>query len=266
MVRWEKRGRIFVPDGSISWMRTHATLPVAVPLDDVTLRILFAGRDDSNRSRIGWIDVDARDPSTVRGVSEEPILPLGDRGTFDDNGMTPSCVVQSGSLTYLYYIGWNPQVTVSYRLSIGLAVSEDGGRSYRRFSDGPILDRDRFRTILQYGPVRHPRRESVADVVRILYRLGRSSWPSRADVPCKVRRLAGRDWLETDRNRLPGLRCSHAGHRSSLGCPTRRPLRDVVLLPAACGLPDGLKIQLSDRLRGISRRAGLGAQAGPGRY
>jgi hypothetical protein len=45
-------------------------------------------------------------------------------------------------LKSMYYIGWNPQVTVSYRLSIGLAVSEDGGRTYRRYSIGPLLDRD----------------------------------------------------------------------------------------------------------------------------
>ena len=60
MVRWQKRGRIFVPDGSIPWMRTHASLPVADPLDEATLRIFFAGRDDQNRSRIGWIDVAPR--------------------------------------------------------------------------------------------------------------------------------------------------------------------------------------------------------------
>ncbi len=48
MIRWEKRGRIFVPDGCIPWMRSHATLPVAHRLNDSVLRIHFAGRDDQN--------------------------------------------------------------------------------------------------------------------------------------------------------------------------------------------------------------------------
>jgi hypothetical protein len=52
----------------------------------------------------------------------------------------------------LYYIGWNPQVTVSYRLAIGLAVSEDGGRTYRRYSAGPLLDRDRDKPFLNTAP------------------------------------------------------------------------------------------------------------------
>ena len=50
MIRWEKRGRIFVPDGSIPWMRSHATLPVAHRLSDSVLRIHFAGRDSQNRA------------------------------------------------------------------------------------------------------------------------------------------------------------------------------------------------------------------------
>jgi hypothetical protein len=53
MMRWQKRGRIFVPDGTIPWMKSHASIPVPDSLDDVTLRIHFAGRDEQNRARIG---------------------------------------------------------------------------------------------------------------------------------------------------------------------------------------------------------------------
>jgi hypothetical protein len=102
MILWDKRRRIYVPDGSLSWMRTHASLPVADLLDEATLRIHFAGRDDAGRSRIGWIDVDPDTPETIARISPSPLLPLGDRGTFDDNGMMPSCVVTAGRLKYLY--------------------------------------------------------------------------------------------------------------------------------------------------------------------
>ena len=152
MMRWQKRGRIFVPDGTIPWMKSHASIPVPDSLDDVTLRIHFAGRDEQNRARIGWIDVDANDPRTVLDLSREPLLTLGERGTFDDNGMMASCVVSAHGRKYLYYIGWNPQVTVSYRLAIGLAVSEDGGRTYRRYSAGPLLDRDRDEPFFNTAP------------------------------------------------------------------------------------------------------------------
>ncbi len=152
MILWEKRQRIYVPDGSLTWMRTHASLPVTDMIDEATLRIYFAGRDDAGRSRIGWVDVNPDSPETIVNISLDPLLPLGDRGTFDDNGMMPSCVVSAGRLKYLYYIGWNPQVTVSYRLAIGLAISEDGGRTYRRYSAGPLLDRDRDEPFFNTAP------------------------------------------------------------------------------------------------------------------
>jgi hypothetical protein len=133
-------------------MRTHAALPVVDQLDAATLRVFFACRDDENRSRIASIDLAASDPLRVLRTAPEPLLPLGQRGTFDDNGMTPSCIVADGQLRYLYYIGWNPQVTVSYRLAIGLAVSEDGGHTYRRCSSGPLLDRDRDEPFFNTAP------------------------------------------------------------------------------------------------------------------
>ncbi len=139
---WQKQRRIFVPDGSVPWMRTHAALPVADLTSETALRIYFAGRDDHGRSRIGCIDVDPDDPGSILNEGAEPLLPLGERGTFDDSGMMPSCIVSMGQRKYLYFIGWNPQVTVSYRLAIGLATSEDGGQTYRRHSAGPLLDRD----------------------------------------------------------------------------------------------------------------------------
>jgi hypothetical protein len=133
-------------------MRSHASLPVVDQLDGEWLRVFFACRDDENRSRIFSIDVDASDPWRVLRTAYEPLLPLGERGTFDDNGMMASCVVSAHCRKYLYYIGWNPQVTVSYRLAIGLAVSEDGGQTYHRYSCGPLLDRDREEPFFNTAP------------------------------------------------------------------------------------------------------------------
>jgi hypothetical protein len=45
-------------------------------------------------------------------------------------------------MKFLYYIGWNPQVTVSYRLSIGLAISDSGGNKFCKYSRGPVSDRN----------------------------------------------------------------------------------------------------------------------------
>jgi hypothetical protein len=140
-MQWIKKGPIFRPDHNYEWMISHASIPVVDRVDDDVLRIYFGTRDKQGRSLPAYIEVQADHPENVLYVHDEPILPLGKLGTFDDNGIMPSWIVNHSNRKYLYYIGWNPQVTVSYRLSIGLAISEDGGRSFQRYSEGPICDR-----------------------------------------------------------------------------------------------------------------------------
>jgi hypothetical protein len=74
-------------------------------------------------------------------IHDQPVLPLGSRGTFDDSGIMPSWIANHQNKKFLYYIGWNVKVSVPYHLSIGLAISEDEGRSFYKVSEGPLLDR-----------------------------------------------------------------------------------------------------------------------------
>ena len=141
-MRWRKKGLIFKPGGHDDWMASHASIPVVDPINDEVLRIYFGTRDRQGRSQLTYIEVSADDPQDTLYVHDRPLLPLGELGTFDDNGIMPSWIVNYDGRKYLYYIGWNPQVTVSYRLSIGLAISEDGGDSYNKYSEGPLCDRD----------------------------------------------------------------------------------------------------------------------------
>ena len=55
----------------------------------------------------------------------------------------PSCIVNHGGYKYLYYIGWNRGVTVPYRNSVGLAISDDSGLTFERVFEGPVVDRTR---------------------------------------------------------------------------------------------------------------------------
>ena len=69
------------------------------------------------------------------------MLAPGALGTFDDRGVTTSCLVHVGGGSYLFYTGWSLGVTVPFYLSVGVAVSEDGGRTFERLSAAPLLDR-----------------------------------------------------------------------------------------------------------------------------
>ena len=140
---WVKRGHIFKPSGIHYWDKSHAQLPIADYLKNSgIIRVYFSTRDKYNRSLPNFIDLDASNPKKVIKVSKRPILKLGIKGTFDDCGVMPSWVTSFKKKKYLYYIGWNVRNTIPYHNCVGLAISEDNGKSFKKFSEGPLWDRD----------------------------------------------------------------------------------------------------------------------------
>lgn len=138
---WRKEGLIYNVDGTLPWAKSHAQIPTVDVLDESRLRIYYSTRDEGNLSRTSYIDVASSRPNEVLNVCQTPILELGTPGSFDDCGIMPSWVLSHGGLKYLYYIGWNVRNTVPYHNSIGLAVSDDNGDTYRKLYEGPIMDR-----------------------------------------------------------------------------------------------------------------------------
>lgn len=150
--KWKKKGLIYKPDGSLWWARTHGMIPTPYQIDSEHYRIYFSGRDDENRSHIGYIVVNMNEPETVLEVSKEPVLAPGRLGCFDDNGVTPSCIVEFNDELYLYYIGWNPGSTVRMHLFGGLAISKDNGKTFERYSEAPIIERSITDPFLNTAP------------------------------------------------------------------------------------------------------------------
>jgi len=148
---WIKKGRIFQPPKDLDWMATHAALPFADVVDS-RHRIYFSGRDEKGRSKIGYFEVSLARPTEILRVSKKPILGLGPSGAFDDNGVTSSWIVNYGDKKYQYYTGWNLGITVPFYFYIGLAVSEDGGSSFKRISQAPILERNIIDPFLTASP------------------------------------------------------------------------------------------------------------------
>lgn len=140
-MRWVKQGLIFTAADQFEWMAHHASVPFADKIDERTLRIYFGPRDRQGRTRPAFIEVDPDNPGDVLRIHDRPVMDLGLPGAFDDSGVMPSCIVHDGPRTLLYYVGWEQSVTVPYRQAIGLAASSDGGVSFERIFDGPIVDR-----------------------------------------------------------------------------------------------------------------------------
>ena len=139
---WRKLGLIFAPQGKPSWMRSHAALPIADRLGPHSYALYFSPRDAEGRAHVARVELDAEHGFRVRAVAERPSVAPGSLGTFDDRGATLGCVVTHQGVKYLYYTGWTLGVTVPFYYAVGLALSEDEGRSYRKLALGPIMARN----------------------------------------------------------------------------------------------------------------------------
>ena len=139
---WKKKGRVFVPDGSVEWMKTHAQGPSPIEWDGV-IRTYFASRPSNDITLPGFIDLEIENPNNILYVHQKPILELGSPGTFDEHGIIPHPAINVNGQVYMYYIAWQRRTTVPYCLTIGLAISDDG-MNFRKYSEGPILSVERF--------------------------------------------------------------------------------------------------------------------------
>lgn len=149
---WYKMGLILTPQPDLWWWRTHCMAPTPNMLEGSLCQVYFSGRDEHNRSHIGRATLDLDRDGMVVEISENPVLSPGALGCFDDNGVTPSCIIEINGCVFLYYIGWNPGSTTRMNIFGGLAISKDGGKTFERWSQAPIIERCRTDPYINTAP------------------------------------------------------------------------------------------------------------------
>lgn len=142
-MKWIKKGHIFETKQQVDWMYSHAQCPTALVLHD-RIRIYFATRLNNQKSLPTFIDVEKDKPEKIIQINKTPILQMGKIGTFDEDGIIPSFLLPVQNKIYLYYGGWSQCKNVPYKNSTGLAISEDNGLTFEKFSQGPCLTLNEF--------------------------------------------------------------------------------------------------------------------------
>jgi hypothetical protein len=142
-MKWQKIGKIFdptehnLPTDCID----YAQSPQALVFDDF-IRVYFSTRAlDTNGkylSHVAFVDFDKAFTGILR-VSNEPIIPLGGLGCFDEHGIFPFSVMRNGKNIFAYTTGWNRRFAVSTDAAIGLAISDNDGWTFKKVSVGPVL-------------------------------------------------------------------------------------------------------------------------------
>lgn len=130
------------------WARHSALTPTPILHPDGQIRVFAGFRDDDGVSRIGYVDVDADDPRKVLRVAAEPVLDIGRRGCFDDNGIILGDLAWKDGELYMFYVGFQRVAKAKFLAFTGVAVSRDGGASFERLSEAPVVDRAPMQTTI----------------------------------------------------------------------------------------------------------------------
>ncbi len=146
MLQWKKLGQIFDPTKHrTNWMNHYSQNPNVLVLED-RLRIYFTCRPERDEfgncvSNTAFADFELNEPFKFIGISDKPVLQLGGPGDFDEFGIMPGSVLNLNDRKeiWLYYVGWTRMHSVPYKWSNGLAISKDNGKTFERYSKGPIM-------------------------------------------------------------------------------------------------------------------------------
>jgi len=158
MFKWKKLGRVFNPQDikDVVWMKEFAQAPSVLIFDNF-VRVYFSCRplpdfESQYVSHAGYVDLSRDDLFEIRNVSRNPVLQLGERGTFDEFGTYPTSVIRYGSEIRAYYGGWTRCESVPFNVAIGLASSQDNGETFIKLGKGPVLSHGVNEPFVLSGP------------------------------------------------------------------------------------------------------------------
>jgi len=145
MFKWEKLGKAFTPQEfpGRPWMSEFAQAPSTLVFDTF-VRVYFSCRPpaDANGQYVSYaayVDLDRADLFRIVHIADQPILPLGGLGEFDEFGTYPVSVIRAGNEIRAYYGGWTRCESVPFDVVIGCATSTDGGTTFQKLGNGPVL-------------------------------------------------------------------------------------------------------------------------------
>lgn len=157
-LRWEKLGFLFNP-ASLDEKLSFAQVPFT-SVQGECLRIYFSTRPPKSinglyEAQVRWIEISI--PHLPFGkvirTSEGPVLGSGRTGAFDDHGVMGGSLEIIDGETVMYYSGWSLGGKVPYLWGIGIAKMDEGGDSFSRVYEGPVVGSCRNEPFLQASPI-----------------------------------------------------------------------------------------------------------------
>ncbi len=143
-MNWIKEGKILEARNQFEWMATYTSPLTGFFIEKEVYRLYFTTREKADKngnfvSQIGFVDLDINNPKNVICLHNKSLIETGTVGTFDENGTMVAEIVEVDDKIYMYYMGWQRGINVPYYITMGLAISEDRGVTFTKYSEGPII-------------------------------------------------------------------------------------------------------------------------------
>jgi hypothetical protein len=214
MFHWEKLGRVYSPydfPHRPVWMHEFGLAPWAVVFDTY-VRIYFGCRPPRDAkgqsvSYTGYVDVERNNLFKIIGLASSPVLALGETGAFDEFGTYPLSVVRRDNAELLgYYAGWTRCESVPFNVGIGVAISQNSGKTFEKLGPGPSLPYSPHEPFVLSGP----KIRKFGDTYCLFYIAGQKWLPieGRPEICHKIRLATSQDglnWTKLDRNLIPNV-------------------------------------------------------------
>jgi hypothetical protein len=139
--RWRKLGRTFEPQPVHPKLLTHAANPLPIHLEGDIYRVLYGGRDQYNRSSVGFVDIDVLSNRVLR-VSDRPVFEHGCEGSFYSHGVSVGCHYQSAGSRFVLFMGWQVPEGQHWRGEVGRLLLDNSLEVMTLDPQGPLLGRD----------------------------------------------------------------------------------------------------------------------------
>jgi len=157
-MHWEKLGKVFTPQKIKNrlWLQDFAQGPSTLFFEKF-IRVYFSCRPKPNKQKqyvsySAYVDLDKTNLFKILNLSKKPILQLGATGEFDEFGTYPVSVIKHNNEIRAYYGGWTRCESVPFNVSIGLAISNNKGKTFTKAGAGPILSFSPDEPFILSGP------------------------------------------------------------------------------------------------------------------
>lgn len=118
MNSWTKLGKLYTPKPIDEKLKTHASNPVPINLKDDLFRIFFSGRDNNDKSSVGYVDIDILKKKVIN-ISESSIFSFGDKTSFYSHGVSIGSTYNINDNKYILFMGWQIPENEHWRGDIG---------------------------------------------------------------------------------------------------------------------------------------------------